>query len=74
MVDRRSDQGNPYTMLPHPFHEVTVERNRGGRPGFREWAALRLQLRDSAGLAPASPLRPGLRAAGHLDRVSVYRR
>ena len=38
----------------------------------------RLQLRDSAGLAPASPLRPGFRAGGHprrgfVDRRRVYR-
>ena len=23
-------------MRQHPFHEVTAERDRGGRPGFRE--------------------------------------
>jgi hypothetical protein len=28
-----------------------------------------LQLRDSAGLSPASPLRPGIRAEGHHDRT-----
>jgi len=58
-------------MLPHPFREVTVERDKGGRPGFREGAPRRLQLRDSAGLEPASPLCPGFRAEGHLCRVSV---
>src|SRR5262249_54523132 len=31
----------------------------------------RSQLRDSAGLAPASPFRPGLRAAGHPRRGSA---
>src|SRR5438552_2892365 len=32
-----------------------------------------LQLRDSAGLAPASPLCPGIRAAGHLYRPGSLR-
>jgi hypothetical protein len=63
-------------MLPHPFREVTVKRDRGGRPGFRMTSRgarglhsknVRLQLRDSAGIAPASPMRP--RNQGHLSRV-----
>lgn len=56
------------TMLPHPFREVTVERDRGGRPGFRDGASRRLQLRVSAGFAPASPSCPCLRCEGRLCR------
>jgi hypothetical protein len=56
------------TLLPHP-----LPRGFGGAwQGRSTWlpeTIHRLQLRDSAGLSPASSLCPGFRAGGHPYRV-----
>ena len=70
--------------LRHPIHEMSQERDRGGRPDLGTSLATRfsrkpleiievqgrnpLQLRDSAGLSPASPLQPWHPDHGHLWR------
>ena len=70
--------------LRHPIHEMYQERDRGGRPGLGTSLAIRfsliplentevqgrnpLQLRDSAGLSPASPFQPWHPDHGHLWR------
>ena len=54
-------------FTPVPFREAVVSvvcRQR--RSTWLPESLLRLQLRDSAGLEPASPLCPGIRAEGHL--------
>jgi hypothetical protein len=50
-------------------HEAT-KTNRGGRPGFARGLRA-LQLRDSAGLSPASPFSPAIRGTGTSIETSM---
>jgi hypothetical protein len=53
-------------------HEVT-KTDRGGRPGFTRLQQA-LQLRDSTGLAPASPFSPAIRGTGTSTKLNICRR
>jgi len=77
---RHANRGPPVVQtVPHtppPFHEGRAVGSRGGYPGFNvQLASPLLQLRDSAGLGPASPIAPltsGLRGTSAIRISNIY--